>query len=439
MDWHSQYRDRSVTADEAVKHITSGDRVVVAHAVGEPMTLVRAMVANAEAYRDVEIVHLVPMGEAAYCQPGMEKHFRHNSLFAGGGTRQAIVEGRADFTPVFFHQIPDLLRGALPVDVALVNLSPPDEHGFCSFGVSVDYTKPAAESARIVIAQINPRVPRTLGQSFIHVSEIDVIVEVDEPLIELTPPKIRDVELSIGRNCASLVRDGDTLQLGIGSIPDAVLLSLGDKKDLGIHSEMLSDGVVALIESGVVNNKRKNFHPGRSVVTFLMGTQRLYDFANDNASVEMASVDFVNDPRVIAQNDNMVSINSCVQVDLMGQVASESVGLHQISGVGGQVDFVRGASMSRGGRTIMAMPSTAQRGAVSKIVSLVDEGAAITTSRCDVDYVVTEYGVAQLKGRTLRDRAKELIAIAHPDFRPALLAEFEQRFHETLALMGDRA
>ena len=428
VEWRSEYRDKVVTADEAVRHIRSGDRVVVGHACGEPTTLLRAMVANADEYRDVEIVHLVPMGEAAYCRPDLERSFRHNSLFAGGGTRQAIADGRADFTPVFFHQIPDLLRGSLPVDVALVNLSPPDAHGYCSFGVSVDYTKPAAECARTVIAQVNPRVPRTLGQSFIHISELDVIVEVDEPLVELTPPTISDVERSIGRGCASLVRDGDTLQLGIGSIPDAVLLSLGDKKDLGIHSEMLSDGVVDLIEAGVITNRRKNFHPGRSVVTFLMGTQRLYDFAHDNPAVEMASVDFVNDPRVIAENDNMVSINSCVQVDLMGQVVSESVGLRQISGVGGQVDFVRGASMSHGGRTIMAMPSTARRGTVSKIVALIDEGAAVTTSRCDVDYVVTEHGVAQLRGRTLRERARALIAVADPQFRPDLQAEFERRF-----------
>lgn len=434
MDWRSQYRERLVTADEAVKHIKSGDRVVVGHACGEPATLIRAMVANADEYSDVEIVHLVPMADTSYCERGMEKHFRHNSFFAGAGTRQAIIDGRADFTPAFFSEIPDLLRGPLSVDVALVNLSPPDQHGYCSFGVSVDYTKPAAESARTVIAQVNPRMPRTLGQSFIHVSQIDFIVEVDDRVIELSPPKITDVERSIGRHCASLVRDNDTLQLGIGSIPDAVLLSLGEKNGLGIHSEMLSDGVVDLIEAGVITNKSKNFHPGRSVVTFLMGSQRLYDYADDNPAVEMAPVDFVNDPRVIAQNDNMVSINSCVQVDLTGQVVSESVGLRQISGVGGQVDFVRGATMSRGGRTIMAMPSAARRGTISKIVSLIDEGAAVTTSRCDVDYVVTEHGVAQLRGRTLRSRAKELIRIAHPEYRPGLLAEYEERFHEILVL-----
>ncbi|MGV8972837.1 MAG: acetyl-CoA hydrolase/transferase family protein [Rhodoglobus sp.] len=434
VEWRRQYVEKRATADEAVRRITSGDRVVVGHACGEPSALLRAMVARSGDFLDVEIVHLVPMGDAAYCEPGMEQHFRHNSLFAGASTRAAIAEGRADFTPVFFSQIPDLFRETLPVDVALVHLSPPDQHGYCSFGVSVDYTKPAAASARIVIAQVNPRMPRTLGQSVIHVSELDVIVEVDEPIIELARPRISDIERSIGRNCASLVRDGDTLQLGIGSIPDAVLISLRDKKDLGIHSEMLSDGVVDLIEAGVVTNRLKNFHPRRSVVTFLMGTQRLYDYVHDNPAVEMASVDFVNDPRVIASNDNMVSINSCVQVDLMGQVVSESVGPRQISGVGGQVDFVRGATMSQGGRTIMAMQSTAARGTLSKIVPFIDEGGAVTTSRCDVDYVVTEYGVAQLKGRTLRERARALIAIAHPDFQDTLYAEYEQRYHEALVM-----
>ena len=430
MDWHSQYRERVVTAEEAVRRIESGNRVVVAHACGEPRTLLRAMVAQADRLTDVEIVHMVPMGDAGYCEPVMSKHFRHNSLFAGPTTRQAIADGRADFTPIFFSQIPELLREQLPVDVALVHVSPPDEHGWCSYGISVDYTKPAAEHARTVIAQVNPQMPRTLGDSFVHVSEFDAIVEVDEPLIELTPPHIGDVQRAIGRHCASLVRDGDTLQLGIGAIPDAVLMFLLDKKDLGIHSEMLSDGVVDLMERGVVTNRRKNFHPGRSVVSFLMGTRRLYDYVDDNPSVEMAPVDFVNDPVVIAQNDNLVSINSCIQVDLMGQVVSTTVGPKQISGVGGQVDFVRGANMSRGGRTIMAMPSTARGGSISKIVPQIDPGAAVTTSRYDVDYVVTERGIAQLWGKTLRERSRALIAVAHPDFRGALSTEYERRYHE---------
>jgi 4-hydroxybutyrate CoA-transferase len=427
MDWKELYNKRLCTADEAVRHIKSGDRVVIGHAVGEPYILCDAMVRNKDQYENVEIVHMVAMGKAEYCQEGMEKHFHHNTIFLGKSTRKAAEDGRADVTPCYFSEFPQLLRD-LTVDVAMVQVSPPDKHGYCSFGVSVDYTKPAAECARIVIAQVNKNMPRTLGDSFIHVSEIDYIVEADTPIIELPAAKIGEVERKIGEHCASLINDGDTLQLGIGAIPDAVLLFLKDKKDLGIHSEMISDGVVELVKAGVITNKRKTLHPGKSVVTFLMGSRELYDYVNDNPEVEMYPVDYVNDPRVIMQNDNLVSINSCVQVDLMGQVVSTSVGLKQISGVGGQVDFVRGANMSKGGKTIMAMPSTAAGGKVSKIVPLIDEGAAVTTNRYDVNYVVTEYGIAQLKGKTLRDRARALINIAHPDFRPGLIKVFEERF-----------
>jgi 4-hydroxybutyrate CoA-transferase len=431
MDWKADYQSRLTTPEEAVRRIKSGDRVVCGHAVGEPSILLEAMCKNAEQYENVEIVHMVSMGKSEYCQPGMEKHFRHNGLFLGPSTRAAVEEGRGDFTPCYFSEIPALFRTSLPVDVALLHLSKPDEHGYCSYGVSVDYTKPAAECAKIVIAQVNDKMPRTLGNSFIHVSEINAIVEASDPVIELKPPKIGDVERAIGENCASLVNDGDTLQLGIGAIPDAVLLFLDKKKDLGIHSEMFSDGAVALMEAGVITNRRKNFHPGKSVVAFLMGTQRLYDYVDNNPSVEMAPVDFVNNPAVIAQNDNLISINSCVQVDLFGQVVSTSVGLRQISGVGGQVDFVRGANMSRGGKAIIAMPSTAAKGQTSKIVAVIDEGAAVTTGRCDVNCVVTECGIAELKGKTLRERARQLIAIAHPDFRAWLIDEFEKRFHES--------
>jgi 4-hydroxybutyrate CoA-transferase len=427
-NWKDEYNKRLCSTCEAVKHIKNGDRVVIAHATGEPSAVIKAMVENASQYKNVEIVHMVAMGAAEYCKPELKENFRHNSLFIGGTTRKAIEEGRGDFTPAFFSEIPELLRTTLHPNVALIHLSPPDEHGYCSFGIAVDYTKAAAECADIRIAQINKNMPRTLGDSFIHVSELDYIVEIDEPIIELAPPKISEVEQAIGKNCASLINDGDTLQLGIGAIPDAVLLFLKDKKDLGIHSEMFSDGVVELVEAGVITNSRKNLHPGKSVVTFLMGTRRLYDYVNNNPAVQMMPVDYVNDPAVIAQNDNLVSINSCVQVDLFGQVVSTSVGLKQISGVGGQVDFVRGANLSKNGRSIMAMPSTAAGGKISKIVPLIDEGAAVTTSRYDVNYVITEYGIAQLKGKTLRDRARELINIAHPDFRPSLVEEYERRF-----------
>ncbi len=429
MDWREVYNQKVVTAEEAVKHIASGNRVVVGHACGEPSYLLDVMVANKEQYENVEIVHMVAMGKAEYCLPENRKHFRHNAIFVGGTTRKAVEEGRADFTPVYFHEVPKLFKTTLPVDVALIQVSPMDEHGYCSFGVSSDYTKPAAEEAKMVIAQVNKEMPHTMGDNFIHISDIDFVVEHDAPLIELPNPKIGDIEREIGRHCASLINDGDTLQLGIGAIPDAVLSFLGDKKDLGIHSEMFSDGVLGLVDKGVINNKKKTFKKGKFIVTFLMGTKKLYDFVHDNPAVELYPVNFVNDPKVIMQNDNLVSINSCVQVDLMGQVASESIGIKQISGVGGQVDFVRGANMGNNGRAIMAMPSTV-KGKVSKIVPLLDEGAATTTGRCDVDYVVTEYGVAQLKGRTLRERARALIKIAHPDFREELAKVFEERFHE---------
>ncbi|MBS4536741.1 acetyl-CoA hydrolase/transferase family protein [Clostridium sp. D2Q-14] len=429
MNWKSIYKDKIVTPEKAVKNIKSKNRVVVGHAVGEPSLFLDVMVKNKDIYSDVEIVHLVPMGNAEYVKDGMEPYFRHNALFAGRATRKAINSGKADFTPCFFYQVPKLLREDLPVDVALVQLTSPDDHGYCSFGVSNDYTKPAAEMAKLIIAEINDQMPRILGDNFIHISDLDYIVENSHPVIELTPGKIREVEKKIGKYCASLIDDGSTLQLGIGSIPDAVLLFLKDKKDLGIHSEMISDGVVELVESGVITNKKKTIHPGKSVATFLMGSKRLYDYANNNPSIEMHSVDYVNNPAVIMKNYKMVSINSCVQVDLMGQVASESVGLKQISGVGGQVDFIRGASMGEDGRSIIAMPSTAAKGKVSKIVPLLDKGATVTTSRNDVDFIVTEYGIAKLKGKTLRERAEALINIAHPDFRVDLAKEYERRFN----------
>nr|WP_272507378.1 acetyl-CoA hydrolase/transferase C-terminal domain-containing protein [Clostridium aestuarii] len=430
VNWKDLYKSKVVDAKEAVSHIKSGDRVVVGHACAEPVTLIEAMVENRENYSDVEIVHMVAMGGSEYVKPEMEKHFRHNAVFVGGSTREAVNAGRADFTTCFFHEVPKLFKeGYMPVDVALVQVSSPDEHGNCSLGVSVDYTKAGAECAKIVIAQVNKQMPRTMGSAFIHVSDIDYIVESSHPIIELQPPRIGEIEKAIGENCASLINDGDTLQLGIGAIPDAVLLFLKDKKDLGIHSEMISDGVVELVEAGVITNKKKTLHQGKTIVTFLMGTKKLYDFIDNNPMVEMYPVDYVNDPRVIMKNDNLVSINSCVQIDLTGQVCSESIGSKQISGVGGQVDFVRGAAMSKGGKSIIATPSTAAKGKVSRIVPFLDEGAAVTTSRNDVDYIVTEHGIAHLKGKTLKDRARNLINIAHTDFKEELIKEWEKRFN----------
>ncbi len=428
MGWQEVYESRKMPVEEAIKLIKSGDRVILGHAVGIPTYISDAMVEHMEDFTNVEIVQMVPMGNSKFSAPGTEGHFRLNSLFAGGLNKKDIQEGRADFTPCYFSEAPNLFATALVPDVAIIQVTPPDEHGNVSTGVSADYTIPAARIAKTIIAEVNPQMPRTHGDTAIPVSRIAAFVENEHPVIELPLPKIGDVEKAIGENCAKLIKDGDTLQLGIGAIPDAVLLFLKDKKDLGIHSEMISDGVVELVEAGVVTNAKKNFHPGKSVVTFLMGTKRLYDYADNNPAVEMLPVDIVNNPYIIAQNDNLVSINSCVQVDFCGQVSSESVGPNQISGVGGQVDFVRGAKMSKGGRSIIAIGSTAGKGKLSKIVPVLDNGAIVTTSRCDVDYVVTEYGIAQLKGKCIRERAKALIAIAHPDFRPGLIEAFEERF-----------
>lgn len=429
MDWKKEYANKIVSVEEAVSHVQSGNRIVFTHACGEAQALTEELVRQADRLENVEIVHMVAMGKAPYCQPGMEKHFRHNALFVGGSTRKAVEEGRGDYTPCFFHEIPKLFTdGTLPVDVAFLQLSEPDENGVCSYGVSVDYTQPAAEAAKLVIAQINKNMPYTYGNG-INLKDIDYIVEKDEPLIELQPPKIGETEHKIGEYVASLIHDGDTLQLGIGAIPDAVLSFLGDKKDLGIHSEMFSDGVVDLARKGIITNKKKTIDQGKFVSCFLMGTKKLYDFVNSNPDVLMERVDYTNDPFVVAKIDNIISINSAMQVDLMGQVNAEMIGYKQFSGVGGQVDFVRGASRAKGGKAIIAMPSTAGHGKISKIVPLLDEGAAVTTSRNDVDYVITEFGIAPLKGRTLRQRAIALIKIAHPDFRDGLIAEFEKRFH----------
>lgn len=429
MNWKEEYSDKIVSVQEAVSHVQSGNRIVFSHACGEGQYLTDELVNQAERLENVEIVHMVAMGTAPYCQPGMEKHFRHNALFVGGSTRKAVEEGRADYTPCFFHEIPRLFTdGCLPVDVAFIQVSLPDERGYCSFGISVDYTQPAAQAAKLVIAQVNKNMPYTYGNG-IHLKDIDFIVEKDEPLIELPPPKIGETERKIGEYVASLIHDGDTLQLGIGAIPDAVLSFLGEKKNLGIHSEMFSDGVVDLARKGVITNTKKTINPGKFVSCFLMGTRKLYDFVDHNEDVLIEAVDYTNDPFVVAKIDNIISINSAIQVDLMGQTNSEMIGNRQFSGVGGQVDFVRGASRAKGGKAIIAMPATAAKGKISKIVPLLDEGSAVTTSRNDIDYVVTEFGIASLKGKTLRQRAKALIEIADPRFKPSLITEFEKRFH----------
>jgi 4-hydroxybutyrate CoA-transferase len=424
MDWKTDYAAKRTTAEKALRCVKSGERVVFGHACGEPQELVDALIARASELRRVEIVHMIAMGKGECARPEYAESFFHKSLFVGASTRDAVREGRADYVPVFFGEIPRLFcEGHLPPDAALVHVSTPDKHGFCSFGISVDYTKPAAQVARTVIALVTPNMPRTHGDSFIHISEIDSIVESDEPVIELAPPSVGPVEEAIGRNIAGLVEDGSCLQLGIGGIPDAVLLFLHDKNDLGVHSEMFSEGVVDLYYEGVITNRNKTINRDKMVASFLMGTRRLYDFVDDNPAVNMFPVNITNDPYLIGQNDRVVAINSALQVDVMGQVAADAMGEVQYSGIGGQVDFMRGAARSRDGKAIIALPSTAKKGAVSRIVAALSPGTAVTTMRADVDYIVTEHGVAHLRGKGLRERAEALIEIADPAFRDQIREE----------------
>lgn len=423
------YQVDYVSAADAVRSICDGDHVVVGHACGEPQALTQALGERMSELKDVQTYAMIGMSEGPHCSKEAAGHVHHNSLFVGGKERTAVAEGRADYIPRYFSDIPELFRGDhIPVDVALIQVSLPDKHGYVSFGVSVDYTMVATQKAKIKIAQVNRFMPRTHGTCFMHISEFDYVVREDLPLIELGRPEIGETDRKIGEYCASLIQDGATLQLGIGVLPDAVLMSLKEKRNLGIHTEMFSDGVMELIKAGVINNTQKTLHKGQIVATFIMGSKELYEFIDDNPSIYMAPASYVNDPYTIAKNDNMVSINSCVQIDLMGQVCSESVGLKQISGVGGQVDFIRGSQLSKNGVPIIAMESTAANGKVSKIVPILNEGAAVTTSRNDVGIIVTEYGIADLSGKSLRERARLLINIAHPKFRAELEQEWEKRF-----------
>ncbi len=435
MDWKTKYADKFMSADEAVKMIQSGDTVVLAHAVAEPVKLVDAMVANKHLYKDITVSHMVTLGKGEYAKPENSDVFRYEGWFTSPSVRNSIVEGHGDFVPVFFHEIPSLIRrDMLHVDVMMVTVTPPDEHGYCNVGVSSDYTMQSIKSARVVLAEINDQVPTVFGNAYVHVDEIDAMVEYSRPLPESKPAVIGPVEEAIGKNCASLINDGDTLQLGIGAIPDAVLAQLGDKKHLGIHSEMIADGVVDLFEKGAIDCSQKGIDEGKMVVTFLMGTKKLYDWCDKNPMVELREVDYVNHPMTVCNLKNLVCINACVQIDFMGQIVSECIGTKQISGVGGQVDFIRGASMAKDGnaRAIIAMPSVTVKkdgSMVSKVVPFIDHGAAVTTSRCDADYVVTEYGIAKLKGANLKERARQLINIAHPDFREELKEQFKARFN----------
>jgi len=427
--WSEIYRRRVTSAEKAVAGVRSGDHVWLHAGCNNPEELVKALVARADELNDVEVTHLLTFGAADHVEPRYEGTFRHRALFAGSNVRRAVNEGRADWVPVFLSEIPALIRsGVVPVDVAFIHISPPDEHGFCSYGVGVECSKAAAETAKTVVALVNRQMPRSLGDSFIHVSRLGHVVEIDRPLAELPQvTEIGEVARAIGRRVADLIENGSTLQMGIGEIPDAVLLFLKEKRDLGIHTEMFSDGVVELFESGVITGEAKSVHKGKIIASFVLGSQKTFDFLDNNPFVEFHPTEYVNDPFVIAQNDRMVAINSAIAIDLTGQVCADSMGRSIYSGFGGQVDFIRGAARSRGGRPIIAMPATAKDGTISRIVDVLAEGSGVVTSRADVHYVVTEYGVANLYGKSLRERAAALIECAHPDFREELEAAARRR------------
>jgi 4-hydroxybutyrate CoA-transferase len=420
--------NRPVSAADAVSAVKSGDRVFVHSVAAAPRALIEALAARAHELRVVEIVMLHTEGPAPYAAPELEKSFRVNALFVGPNVRRAVNEGRADYLPVFLSEVPRLFRsGILPLDVALVQVSPPDRHGFCSLGVSVDVTRAAIQTAKLVIAQVNRRMPRTHGDGLIHVDQIHRIVELDEEIHELPSAPLGDLERAIGRHCAELVEDGATLQLGIGAIPQATLAALVDHQRLGVHTEMLSDGVVDLVEKGVVTGEAKRVHPGKIVATFALGTRRLYDFMEDNPLVAMLDVAYVNDTAVIRRNPKVTAINGALEVDLTGQVCADSIGDVQYSGVGGQMDFIRGAALSEGGKPIIALPSCTSTGE-TRIVSYLKQGAGVVTTRAHVHFVVTEHGIADLFGKNLRQRAAALVAIAHPAHRDTLAAEARRRF-----------
>lgn len=426
MAWVEQYKNKIVTADDAVKAVQSGNRIFLTGNCSVPKIALEALVRHAKELQDVEICHALTIGSTDYVSPEMEGHLRVNALFIGSNIRAAVQEGRADFTPVLLSEFPRLFKeGHLPVDVAMVHLSPPDEHGFCSFGVEVGLSKTIAESSKFIIAEVNEKMPRTLGDSFVHVNKIDYIVPVNYPLPEVPMGGEGDeVVQTIAANIAELIPDGGTIQMGIGAIPDAVLKYLYDKKDLGVHTELFSDGVIDLVEAGVLTNARKTLHPGKIIAGFILGNERLYNWCHNNPLIEFHRTEYVNDPFVIAQNERMIAINSALEIDLTGQVCADSIGPKLYSGVGGQLDFIYGASRSKGGVPIIALPSKTKD--FSRIVGMLKQGAGVVTTRNHVHFVVTEYGIANLYGKTIRQRANSLINIAHPEFREGLKRQAEE-------------
>jgi acyl-CoA hydrolase len=421
MNWLDQYKSKVVTVEEAVKVVKSNDRIFLSGNAATPLLLTEALAKRAQELSNVEVNHILLFGGDPLSKPDMNNHFRHNSFFVGPGDRQSIADGISDYVPIHLSQVPSLFCDEyIPLDVAFIHVSPPDAHGFMSFGVECAASKAAAENAKIVIAQVNECMPRTLGDVFIHVSRVHKIVECSIPIMELKPTTASDIEAKIADFITPIIEDGATLQLGIGGIPDAVLARIEGKQHLGIHTEMISDGVVEAIEKGIITSQKKTIHSGKVVATFVMGTKKLYDYVHNNPLFEIHPCDYTNNPFIIAQNDKMVAINSCIEVDITGQVCADSIGTKIYSGFGGQVDFVRGAAHSKGGKPIIALSSTTKKGTVSRIVPQLQSGAGVVTSRADVHYVVTEYGVASLHGKNLHQRAEALIAIAHPSFRQML-------------------
>jgi acyl-CoA hydrolase/RimJ/RimL family protein N-acetyltransferase len=423
-----KYKDKFANEAVVFGRIHRGDRIFVSTGCGEPQYLIRALIdyveSHPKAFFDAEVIQVWTLGVAPYTEQKFEANFRHNSFFVGNDTRKAVNEGLADYTPIFLSQVPDLFyRGMIPVNVALVQVSPPDSHGYMSLGVSLDIVKAAVDSASLVIAQVNSNMPRVHGDGFINIEDVDFIIEHDEPLLEYEANVADEIAQQIGKYVARIIEDGDTVQVGYGSIPNAILSSLGGKKHLGIHTELLTDGIIDLIKRGVIDNTQKTINRGKTVATFCMGKKATYEYIHDNPEIEFKTIDYTNNPLIISQHDNMAAINSALEIDLTGQATAESIGKTFYSGIGGQADFMRGAVLSRGGKTILTVQSTAEDGKVSRIVPFLKERAGVTLNRGDIHYLVTEHGIAYLHGKNVRERAMELISVAHPQFRPRLIEE----------------
>ena len=421
MSYQSQYQQKRMAAADAIRVVRNGDTIIVPTAVGEPPTLLAALSEQRRDFRDVRVSQILAVRKYGYLDPETVDHVRHEAYFFSGASRAGGQEGWIDYIPAYFSELPVLIeRGLIPSDVVFTMASPMDDHGFFSLALAADYTMAAIEKARAIVLEVNPHVPFANGDCHIHISQVTALVESEEPVLEVGLPKIGPVQEAIGKHVAELIPDGATLQIGYGAIPDAVVMQLTHKHDLGIHTEMVGDGIMTLVEAGVITNRRKNYHHGKMLATFALGSKKLYQFMNRNPALEMHPVDFTNDPFLAGQNDNLHAINATMQIDFMGQCGSESLGTAPYSGTGGQADFVRAANRSRGGKAFIVLPSTAKNDTISRIVPTLSKGTHVTTSKNDINYVVTEYGVAQLRGKTAKQRCAELIAVAHPDFRAEL-------------------